>query len=133
MASYKTAFGSHLKTEDLQGRDVFVVLESVTIEPIKGKEGEPTENKPVAHFKGKDKTLILNRTRCEQLAAIFGDDDMDLWAGPITLSPGTTKFGGKTVGCVDIKPRTAPAPKPAPVAKPAEEFDSAVAADDIPF
>jgi hypothetical protein len=133
MASYKTAFGSYLKAEDLQGRDVFVVLEGVTLEAIKGKEGEPSENKLVAHFKGKDKTLILNRTRCEQLATIFGDDDYDNWAGPVTLATGSTKFGGKTVACIDIKPRAAkpaaPPPPPPPVSTEAEELDS----DAIPF
>jgi hypothetical protein len=130
MASYKTAFGSHLKTEDLQGRSVPVTIESVTIEPIKGKEGEPTENKPVAKFVGKDKSLILNRTRCEQLAAIFGTDDMDYWAGKVVLAVGSTKFGGKTVGCIDIRPFAAPAPvAPPPPVVEAEELDS----DAIPF
>jgi hypothetical protein len=129
VASYKTAFGSHLKTEDLQGHAVPVVLESVTIETIKGKEGEADERKPVAHFKGKDKTLVLNRTRCEQLAAIFGNDDMDYWIGPVILAPGTTKFGGKTVGCIDIRPRTAPAPPPPPPVAEPEDLDS----DAIPF
>jgi hypothetical protein len=129
VASYKTAFGSHLKTEDLQGRAVPVSIECVTIETLKGNDGEPDQRKPVARFVGKEKTLVLNLTRCGQLEAIFGTDDMDYWAGPVMLVPGQTKFGGKTVGCIDIKPRTGPAAAPPPPpAVPASVTD-----DDIPF
>lgn len=112
MASYKTVFGSFLKTEDLQGKSVRVMVESVTLETIKGHEGSADERKLVAKFSGKDKGLVLNKTRCEQMEAVFGTDDYDQWVGPVTLSPGTTKFGGKTVGCVDIGPAQVGKPKP---------------------
>jgi hypothetical protein len=115
MPSFKTVFGSFLKTEDLQGKSVRVMVESVTLETIKGHEGAADERKLVAKFAGKDKGLVLNKTRCEQMEAVFSTDDYDQWVGPVTLSPGTTKFGGKTVGCVDIGPVSAGKPKPAPV------------------
>jgi hypothetical protein len=127
MPSFKTVFGSFLKTEDLQGKSVRVMVEGVSLETIKGHEGAADERKLVAKFAGKDKGLVLNKTRCEQLEAIFGTDDYDQWVGAVTLSPGTTKYGGKTVGCVDISPAAVGKPKPAPV------VDEDITEDAIPF
>lgn len=134
MPSFKTVFGSHLKTEDLQGRPVPVVVEQVTIETIKGQNGKPDERKLVAHFKGKDKTLVLNKTRCEQMAEIFGTDDYEMWGGPAMLVPGTTMYAGERVGCIDVKPRVGAkaAAAPPPPQEP-EQFDSDVNDSDIPF
>lgn len=131
MPSYKTAFGSFLKTEDLQGRAVPVVIEVVELVTIKGQDGKPDERKLAAHFRGKDKALVLNKTRCEQLEDIFDTDDYEQWAGPVMLVPGETKFGGKTVGCVNIEARRG-AVKPMPVAEPEPE-PAPVTDDDIPF
>lgn len=134
MASYKTAFGSFLKQEDLLGREVRVVVESVTLEDIKTDDGK--EKKLVAHFTGKEKGLVLNRTTCEALEAITGTDDTDHWTGtPVVLfvDP-TVKFGGKTVGGLRIKSipsRPVPvAPPPPPAREPGSDD---VTADDIGF
>ena len=125
MPSYKTAFGSFLKTEDLQGHAARVVVEVVTQEEVKGDEG--MERKLVAHFVGKDKALILNRTNCESLEAICGTDDYEAWAGHVVvLYPTTTKFGAKTVPCLRIRaaqPLTPPTPAAA----------EPITADEIPF
>lgn len=132
MASYKTVFGSYLKTEDLQDRPVPVVVEHVSLETMKGQDGQPDKRVLVAHFKGKDKGLVLNKTRCEQMADVFGTDDYEMWGGPAMLVPGTTKFGGKTVPCIDVKPRVgakAAAAPPPPEPEPASDVDE----DSIPF
>ena len=140
MASYKTAFGSFLKTEDLQGRQVQAVIESVELEEIKGDHG--MERKLVAHFAGKEKGLILNLTNCELIEQIAGTDDVEKWSGTrVVLYPTTTKFGGKTVPCLRIKtagngavPRpvavTPPPPLP-PTPEPEPEY--VMTEDDIPF
>lgn len=137
MASYKTAFGSFLKTEDLQGRTIPVVIESVGIEDIKGDHG--IEKKLVARFVGKDKGIILNLTNCGLLEEIAGTDDYEQWPGlRVALYPTTTMFGGKKVPCLRIKqagngaqPRpVAPPPPPMPVAE--DTFDP-LTAEDIPF
>lgn len=131
MASYKTAFGSFLKQEDLQGREVRVVIESVSLEEIKNEDGK--EKKLVARFTGKDKGLVLNRTTCESLEAITGTDDYDHWGGtPIVLfvDP-TVKFGPKTVGGIRIKAPKAPA-RPAPVQE-REPGSDDLSAEDIGF
>jgi len=136
MPSWKTAFGSTLKTEDLQGRPVRAVVESVDFEEI----GQEKERKLVMHLVGKDKTLVMNKTKAEAMEAITGTDDYEQWAGhQIVLAPGTTKYQGKTVGCIDIRaPRaTAPAPAPAPAPRrqvelPGDE-EPPITDDDIPF
>ena len=131
MPSYKTAFGSFLKTEDLQGRQIRVIVEAVELEEVKGEHG--MEKKLVARFVGKDKGLILNMTNCETLGQIAGSEDYDEWGGTaLILYPTTTKFGNKTVPCLRIKgvsssSRVEPPPPP-PMPDPIEIDDS-----DIPF
>jgi hypothetical protein len=114
--SYKTAFGSFLKTEDLQGKAIRVVIDEVGLQDIKGDSG--TERKLVVKFAGKDKGLILNQTNCELLEQITGTDDYEQWGGhTVILYPTTTKFGNKTVPCLRIRQNAAakPAPPPPPV------------------
>lgn len=135
MPSYKVAFGSFLKTEDLQGRAVPVAITHVSLETIKGQDGKPDERKLVAHFAGKDKGLVLNKTRCEQLEAIFQTDDYESWVGACALVPGVTKFGGKDVACINVAPRLAPTKgkaKPAPEPEPEPDVEAEVE-DAIPF
>jgi hypothetical protein len=134
MASYKTAFGSFLKTEDLQGRQIRVTIESVDLEEVKGEHG--MEKKLVARFAGKDKGLILNMTNCETIESIAGSDDYEQWPGTaLVLYPTTTKFGNKTVPCLRIRSaagngvvRQAAPPPPPP-----EEFVNEIDDSDIPF
>lgn len=125
MPSYKSAFGSYIKAEDLQGRSIRVLIERVEIEEIKSDSGK--EKKLVAHFAGKDKGLVLNRTNADALGHIFGTDDYEQWVGAVVLFPDTTMFGGKQVPCVRVRANDAavapvPPPPPAPVTD-----------DDIPF
>jgi hypothetical protein len=126
MANYKTAFGSFLKTEDLQGKACRLVIEAICNEEINGDHGK--EKKLVARFAGKDKGLVLNRTNADSIAEIAGSEDTDDWAGvQVVLFPDKTKFGGKTVDCVRVRaPQANGAPaKPVPVPAPVEdEFDS---------
>lgn len=128
MPSFKTVFGSFLKSEDLQGRPVRVTIESVEVEEIKGDDGK--EKKLVAHFVGKDKSLILNRTNCELLEGITGSDDYMGWAGhAVVVYPTTTKFGSKTVPCLRIRA----VQQAAPVVVAPPPVDDPLTEDEIPF
>lgn len=122
MGSWKTHFGVFLKTEDLQGRPARVVIEGVTLEDV-GQDAKK-EKKLVATFIGKNKALVLNKTKCEALEHITGTDDYEEWAGTaIMLVPGKTKFGGKVVDCINVEPGNITAsarPKPATMR---EEFE----------
>ncbi len=129
MPSYKTAFGSFLKQEDLQGKTARVVVASVELEDVKDPDSGRSEKKLIMHFAGKDKAMILNRTNCEAMEIICGTDDYGAWIGQavILFVDPTVKFGGKAVGGLRIRSTTATAPvfvAPDPV----EEFD-----DRVPF
>lgn len=95
-----TAFpGQFLKAADLQGRRVQVVIERVEMEDIGG------DQKPVVHFKGKERGLVLNKTNANAIWGFTGTDDTDDWEGvAITLFPSKTDFQGRRVDCIRIDP-----------------------------
>lgn len=130
MPSYKTAFGSYLKSEDLQGKVVNIQIENVTVELVKDGDSDQKEKKLVAHFLGRDKSMILNRTNADALNSIFGTDDYDYWKGPIQLfvDP-TVRMGNRVVGGLRIRAVGPATPPPVPVAP----IPPAVTEDDIPF
>lgn len=106
--------GQYLKAADLQGRRVQVVIESVEMEDIGG------DQKPVVHFKGKDRGLVLNKTNANAIWGLTGSDDTDDWTDvAVTLFPSKTDFQGKRVDCIRIdppdkaaKPQRQPEPPP---------------------
>ena len=124
--------GQYIKAADLQGKRVVVVIEDVRMEDIGG------EQKPVIHFRNKDRGMVLNRTNANAIADILGSDETDEWTGKaILLYPTRVDFQGKRVDAirVDAAPpssqRPAAAPKPVPAPEPAPEFE---ATDDmVPF
>lgn len=118
MPSYKAAFGSFLKHEDLGGREVKVVIADVDMEDV--KDVDTTKKCLVMHFAGKEKALILNRTNCETMESITGTDDYGAWVGHAVVlwTDQTVKFGGKTVGGLRIRavgPKVVVPPPPAPL------------------
>lgn len=118
--------GAYLKAADLQGRRVQVVIERVDMEDIGG------DQKPVLHFKGKDRGLVLNKTNANAVWGLTGSEDTDDWADvSITLYPSKTDFQGKRVDCIRIDPpdrktATAPAKPRAEVAQEPEDDDAGV-------
>jgi hypothetical protein len=120
--------GQYLKAADLQGRRVQVTIDHVAMEDIGG------DNKPVLHFKGKDRGLVLNKTNSNSVWGITGSEEMDEWGGTaITLYQSKTEFQGKKVDCIRIDPpdtqvQGKPRPAPAPVAQ-----DAGLDDEDIPF
>lgn len=130
---------NYLKAADLNGRAVKVTIDSVTVEKI----GD--DRKPVLHFVGKDKALVLNKTNSNRIEEATGTDEMDDWEGwTITLYACKVDFQGKRVDAirVDDRPGTVQGPRqPArAAAQRAEAFtdtqDSApppITDDDIPF
>jgi hypothetical protein len=146
MPSWKTVFGSFLKQEDLAGRAVTVVIGSVELESVKDAESGSSEKKLVAHFVGKDKAMIINRTNAEALEAITGTDDFAGWVGhPVVLYVDPSiKFGSKLVGGLRIRAvqQAAPParpfavqPPPPPYLPPMQTVATGpdITDDDIPF
>lgn len=133
-----SAFPSdYLKAADLNGKAVRVTIDNVTEEKI----GE--DRKPVLHFVGKDKTLVLNKTNANRITEAVGSDETDDWQGwSITLYPCKVDYQGNRVDAIRVDDRPgssrAPsngngngrhaAPPPADDPPPAD-----ITEDDIPF
>jgi hypothetical protein len=125
-----------LAAADLGGKAVRVTIESVEVQ--KFDEGE----KPVLHFVGKDKTMVLNKTNALRIIEAVGDDESDNWVGwSIVLYPTKVDYAGKRVDAIRIDDRpgaTKPPAKPVRVAMatadaPEEEFGGMPDDDSIPF
>ena len=130
MPSYKTAFGSYIKAEDLGGRQVRVTIERVAIEEI--KSDNKSEKKLVAHFAGKDKGLVLNKTNANAIAAVYGDDS-DNWEGAeVDLYPAMVQFKDKMVEAIRVKVPPVQMQQRQPIQRPAPPAGTAVTERDPP-
>lgn len=115
--------GMYLKAADLDGKRVGVVIDKVEMEDIGG------ETKPILHFKGKERGLVLNKTNANSITFIVGSDETDQWVGKrVVLYPSKTDFQGKSVACIRVDPPQQAAPPPPP---PVDEF--ADEDDSVPF
>jgi hypothetical protein len=96
-------------------------IKSVTMEEI--VQGE---SKAVMHFMGHTKPLVLNKSKSNAIAAVYGDDT-DAWTGKqIKLIRTQVLYQGKMVDSIGVilpKAQLAPVPDPAKAAEP----------DDVPF
>ena len=97
-----------LKAEDLQGRKVHVVIASVGFEQINGEDHLTT------YFRGKQKSLILNKTNASYLLAAAISDETDYWAGQeIVLYPAKVNFQGRMVDAIRVEMPASASAKPA--------------------
>ncbi len=102
--------GTFIKAADLGGKRVTVVIDRVELEDVGG------ETKPVLHFRGKNRGLVLNKTNASAIWGINGSDDTDDWPGTtIVLYPTKVDFQGKRVDAIRVDPPDTPQPKPRPV------------------
>lgn len=125
---------NYIKCSDLQGKSVRARINRFTIEEI-GKD-----RKGIIYFEGKQKGLVMNKTKSMILADAWGNET-DNWIGrEVALHPTRVPFEGKMVDSIAVEPmRSAvqqqapapqpPAPQPAFVDSPMPNFDS----QDVPF
>lgn len=74
--------------DDLQGRNITLVIESVQLESMRPAPNAPEVQKPVIYFKGASKGVILNLTLAQQITTILKSDETEAWTGQkITLFP----------------------------------------------
>lgn len=123
--------GAFLKADDLAGRTVKVTIEDVRMEDI----GE--DRRAVAHFVGKDKGLVLNKTNWNVLEEVCDSKDSDDWAGwTITLYVTKVDYQGKRVPAIRVSDQPGSATPPAedePEPEPERQSAAAITDDDIPF
>lgn len=128
---------NYIKADDLQGRDVLVVISDAKMEKL----GD--DQKLILYFQHKDKGMVTNKTNANRIAYLYGDDT-DGWIGKeIILTSEFVEFQGRTVKGLRIKPPVrngqgpASPPRPAPLSnrQPATTYTEAnpPPPDDIPF
>ncbi len=89
--------GNWLKSADLQGREVPVVIASADIETV-GKD-----RKLCLFFRGKQKGMICNKTNAQRIALAYGEDT-NAWVGQsITLYSEMVDFQGKATWGLRVK------------------------------
>ena len=107
---YERLFPSkYLKAADLEDRDIPIRMRHLHMEPVQNQDGE-TEEKPVLHFHGTDKRMVLNKTNADTIAGLHGAD-IEAWRDqPITLFvQHNVQAFGKSVDAIRIRPQAAPA------------------------
>ena len=91
---------SYLKAADLNGKAVRVTIESVSVEKL----GD--DQKPILHFVGKEKALVLNKTNSNRIIEAVGSDETDDWEGwSIALYACKVDFQGKRVDAIRVDDR----------------------------
>ena len=140
-----SAFPSeYLKASDLQGHAVPVKMSHVTMVDLNG------EPKPVLHFQGKERGMILNKTNANKITEMFGDDTDDWEGGEVILYEAMVDFQGKTVPAIRIRmaprkvnnsrqnndsdgDRLERASRPDPISPNAKSRAAEIIDDEIPF
>lgn len=97
--------GDTLKAADLQGHEPTVIISDVTMKKF------DNGNKLVISFRGKQKSLVANKTNANRIAHAYGSNT-DHWIGKeITLFTDLVDFQGNTVEAIRVRaPKRAPQP-----------------------
>lgn len=107
----------YLKAADLKGKPVPLVIKEVKMQEV----GD--DRKLVVYFKSTDKSLVLNKTNANSIAAVTGSEDTDHWTGKkITIYPTKVEFQGKRVPAIRVQ-------EPDDIDEPTESVDD----DQVPF
>lgn len=133
---------NYIKADDLQGREVPVVIADAKIEKL------GNDQKLVLYFQHKDKGLVTNKTNAGRISYLYGDDT-DGWIGrEIVLGSEFVEYQGRSVKAIRIKPpaRAAASPaapyvaaspamaaRPAPISNRVHTEIDPPPVDDIPF
>ena len=87
----------YLKASDLQGRRLKLIISHVEMKTL------GTDSKPVLFFEGKDKGLVLNKTKAQTLASSFSPETNG-WAGrEVCIYPTKVAFQGQMVDSIGLE------------------------------
>ncbi len=87
-----------LKAADLGGRKIKLTIANVEME----KMGD--DMKPVMYFKGKEKGLVLNKTKAAVLTAAFGGETDNWYGKEIAIYPAKVAYNGQMVDSINVEP-----------------------------
>ncbi len=93
--------GKYVKAEDLGGRQIKVVIESVVMEDVPMTGGKK-ERKPVISLKGKDKKFIAGKTNGYAIAVLLGIQSSGWLGKTIIIGPDTDVLGKDVVACIRV-------------------------------
>lgn len=96
-----------LKPETLQGKRVFVTIESATVESLYNPRTHRHEPRLILTFWGKTLRMPLNKTQARSVAAITATDDYSEWIGHSAILAATTAPNGSpTITILEPQTRT---------------------------
>ena len=123
-----------LKADDLQGKDVTVTIQGVSMEEI--GQGAQKSVKPVISFVGKEKGLVCNKTNWNTIIKLHGDET-DNWEGKrIILSPRKVEYQGEMVLSIRVSlkaPTSGPAPSRSAPPPPPDAIEGDPSDEEVPF
>src|SRR5262245_3980657 len=129
----------YLKAEDLEEGDLVVIINDAQFETFKDPRTQRDESKPVLHFQGDTKPLVLNKTNYKTISPLRGSDDTDDWSGRKSAlyateveSVGETVLGIRLRLKAPVKAKAATAKAALKAVEPLAD-DQQVDADEIPF
>ena len=93
----------YLRAADLKGKDVALVVASVSREDIQMIGGKK-EPRVIVRFERTEKMFVANRTNAKTIKAAFGPYTVNWIGKTIVLYPTTTKFGRDDVECIRVRP-----------------------------
>jgi hypothetical protein len=105
MNQYAATENNDLKAADFKGKNLKVKIESVEIRHYDARNDQAASDKPVLHFIGKEKTLVLNKTNTKLLISAYGGDSNSWIDQEIGLSTHETELGtGWVVAPLNVAP-----------------------------
>lgn len=85
-----------------EGKDLTVTIVDIKKEPVKGEGGRVDEC--VVAYLNNQKPMILNRTNCKRIAAIYKTPYIEDWKGKqITVYVDNTSLRGEMVECLRVR------------------------------
>ena len=88
----------YLKADDLQGRKLKLRIASCVMEEI------GNDTKPVLYFDGKEKGLVLNKTKAGILASSYSPETEGWMGKEIAIYPTKVNFQGQMVDAIAVEP-----------------------------
>lgn len=93
----------YLTGDDVAGAHVPVVIKEYKLEQVKNPKKGTTQTRLLLYFDGKDKGLIVAKTRANELKILFGDNPKDLIGKEIMLYTKKEKSFGQVKNIIHIR------------------------------
>jgi len=101
----------HLSAADLNGQEMILTITGADV------QGFDDGDKVVLFVEETEKSFVMNKTNCQTVATMYGDDT-DEWIGQrITVFSTWVDFQGRQVEAIRVRPKPPRQQKPAPARK----------------